>query len=170
MRKGNRLHFYDSVESATREAVLGRAATEPKDIVQQYAALPFAVRDGELLVLLVTTRGTGRWIIPKGNPEKNLKPYEVAKQEAFEEAGVTGRVHRTCFGRFEFAKSAEGGESALCAVDVYPLAVDQELDDWPEKGMRQREWMTPGQAAMRVTEPGLIDLFLNMSGFIDEAP
>jgi 8-oxo-dGTP pyrophosphatase MutT (NUDIX family) len=146
---------------------LGRAATEAKDTVQQYAALPFRVRGGELWILLVTTRGTGRWIIPKGNPEKDLKPHEVARQEAFEEAGVTGRVHRKCFGTFEFAKGSAEGASALCAVDVYPLAVEEELDDWPEKGMRQREWMTPGQAAMRVSEPGLIELFLNMGGVIE---
>ena len=146
---------------------MGRAAAGAKDAVQQYAALPFRVRDGELLVLLVTTRGTGRWIIPKGSSEKGLRPHEVARQEAFEEAGVRGQVHRECFGTFEFVKGAAAGESALCAVDVYPLAVEQELDDWPEKGMRQREWMTPGQAAMRVSEPGLIELFLNMGGVID---
>ena len=146
---------------------MGRAPPESEDVIQQYAALPFCIREGELLVLLVTTRGTGRWIIPKGNAEKELKPHEVARQEAFEEAGVKGRVHRKCCGTFEFAKSADGGPSPLCLVDVYPLAVDQELDDWPEKGMRQREWMTPGQAAMRVSEPGLIELFLNMGGVIE---
>jgi len=153
---------------------LGRAATKApqvKDVVQQYAALPFRVRDGELLVLLVTTRGTGRWIIPKGNPEKNRKPHEVAKQEAFEEAGVRGRVQRKRLGAFEFVKSPDdsAGVAALCAVDVYPLAVDEELEDWPEKGMRQREWMTPAQAAMRASEPGLIELFLNMGG-VEDAP
>lgn len=149
---------------------MGRAAPEAEDIVQQYGALPFQVRDGALMVLLVTTRGTGRWIIPKGNPEKNLKPHEVAKQEAFEEAGVVGRVRRKRLGTFRFLKSADQGPPALCAVDVYPLAVDQELDEWPERGMRQREWMTPGQAAMRVGEPGLIELFLNMGGFGEDGP
>lgn len=144
---------------------MGRAAPAAETVVQQYGALPFQVRDGALMILLVTTRGTGRWIIPKGNPEKNLKPHEVARQEAFEEAGVTGRVQRKRLGTFQFTKGADQSAPALCAVDVYPLAVDQELDDWPEKGMRRREWMTPGQAAMRVSEPSLVELFLNMSGF-----
>jgi len=149
---------------------LGRTATDTHEILQQYAALPFRVRDGALLVLLVTTRGTGRWIIPKGNPEPGLKPHEVAKQEAFEEAGVRGRVRRKRLSTFEFVKSPDDGigPGSPCTVDVYALAVDQELDDWPEKGMRLREWMTPGQAAMRVSEPGLIELFLNMSGIVDD--
>lgn len=147
---------------------MGRAAPAAETIVQQYGALPFQIRDGAVMVLLVTTRGTGRWIIPKGNPERNLKPHEVARQEAFEEAGVIGRVRRKRLGTFQFTKGVDQSESSLCTVDVYPLAVDQELDEWPEKGMRQREWMTPGQAALRVSEPGLIELFLNMSGVSEE--
>jgi 8-oxo-dGTP pyrophosphatase MutT (NUDIX family) len=148
----------------------GSEAGGAKSAVQQYAALPFIVRAGELLVMLVTTRGTGRWIVPKGNPEKKLKPHEVAAKEAFEEAGVTGRVHRKCFGTFQYTKGTYQGAPMRCAVDVYPLAVEHVLDDWPEKGLRQREWLTPGQAAMRVTEAGLIELLLHMSGFTDDPP
>ena len=157
--------YFDEAESSGQETLVGHAAPEAETILQQYGALPFQVRGGALMVLLVTTRGTGRWIIPKGNPEKNLKPHEVARQEAFEEAGVTGRVHRKRLGTFQFIKGPDQIVAALCSVDVYPLAVDREFEDWPEKGMRQRAWMTPGQAAMRVSEPGLIELFLTMGGF-----
>ncbi len=137
-------------------------------LFRQYAALPYAVQDRELLVMLVTSRQTSRWIIPKGWPEKNLKGHEVAAREAFEEAGLIGEVSKKRLSSFQYAKRLDGDARKLCRVDVFPLAVHQVLDDWPEKHQRRREWMTPGQAAMRVTEAGLIQLLLDLTDFGEE--
>lgn len=138
-------------------------------LFQQYAALPYTVQDGELLVVLVTSRQTGRWIIPKGWPEKTLKGHEVAAREAFEEAGLIGEVAKKPLSSFQYAKRLDGNQRKLCKVDVFPLGIHQVLDDWPEKSERRREWMTPGQAAMRVGEAGLIQLLLDLTDYGEEA-
>lgn len=133
-----------------------------KRTYKQYAALPYTVQDGELLVMLVTSRETGRWVIPKGWPKKNLKPCDTAAAEAFEEAGIRGEIARKSIATFTYSKRMTGGKRRQCTVDVFLLAVHDLLEDWPEKGQRKREWKTPGQAAMDVAEAGLIELFLNM--------
>jgi len=132
-------------------------------LFQQHAALPFTMRDGALWVLLVTSRETRRWIIPKGWPEKNLKGYEVAQREALEEAGVIGKIAKKPFASFRYLKWISETKHRRCIVDVFPLAVQRELDDWPEKTQRERKWMPPSQAALLVTETGLIELFLTLS-------
>jgi len=146
---------------------VGRKSEPKAKLFQQYAALPFTLRDGELLVLLVTSRETRRWIIPKGWPEKNLKGHEVAQREALEEAGVLGKIAKTPLATFQYLKRIDETKRKRCTVDVFPLAVQQELDDWPEKAQRERAWMTPGQAALRVAEAGLVHLFLTLSAQSD---
>ncbi len=131
-------------------------------LYRQYAALPYTVRDGELLVLLVTSRETGRWVIPKGWPEKNMKGSEVAAQEAFEEAGLIGEVARRPFATFQYYKRFSETKRKHCRVEVFLFAVHLELEDWPERAERRREWMTPSKAATCVAEAGLIDLLLDL--------
>lgn len=124
----------------------------------QYAALPFRVVDGRPQVMLVTTRETGRWIIPKGWPKRDVKPHKLAAREAYEEAGILGRVAKRACGAFRYAKRLGTGDSVPCEVLVFPLEVRRELADWPEKGQRQRFWTSPAEAARLVQEPGLADL------------
>ena len=130
--------------------------------LRQYAALPYTVRDGELRVLLVTSRETGRWVIPKGWRKKNLKQCDTAAAEAFEEAGMVGDIARKPIANFVYSKRLNNNKRRRCRVDVFLLAVHEELEDWPEKSQRQREWMTPGQAALCVSEAGLISLLLSL--------
>ena len=102
-------------------------------LLRQIAALPLHVApDGSLEVYLVTSRGSGRWIIPKGNPIKGLTPEEVAAREAFEEAGLVGRMLDGCVGTFEFERSGE-----VCLVEVYPMHVDKQLRRYDEKRQRK---------------------------------
>jgi 8-oxo-dGTP pyrophosphatase MutT (NUDIX family) len=90
----------------------------------QYAALPVALEEGgEPRVMLVTTRGTGRWIIPKGHPEPRLKPHELAAKEAFEEAGVVGRVRPEAIGRYRIGKPKDRAREAV-TIEVFLLEVD----------------------------------------------
>jgi len=119
----------------------------------QFAALPWRrTADGGLEVLLITSRETRRWVIPKGNPIKNLKPGPSAAQEAFEEAGVRGTVRSRAIGLYHYDKRLRSGRTQHVRVFVHPLEVREELDAWPEKAEREREWVSPAEAAERVDE------------------
>lgn len=133
----------------------------------QYAALPYRVEDGHPMVLLVTSRETKRWILPKGQPERKLSPHQVAEAEAYEEAGLVGTVFKSAFARYDTFKRLKSGREVPCLMQVYLLEVTHELDAWPEKGQRERRWMTPGEAALMVTEPGLAQILMNFGGRFD---
>ncbi|MCW2243839.1 NUDIX hydrolase [Azospirillum canadense] len=128
----------------------------------QYAALPFRLRSRRPEVLLVTSRETRRWIIPKGWAEKAVKPHAMAAREAYEEAGVRGTVDHKPFGSYRYVKRLTASKSVLCSVTVYLLEVEEELDDWPEKSERERRWLSPSQAALTVGESGLVEMLLRL--------
>ena len=129
--------------------------TEPRPRTQ-YGALPYEIGPkGRLRVLLVTSRGTGRWIIPKGWPMRFHRPHKAAAREAFEEAGVLGRTSRKSIGTDAYMKTADDGEVFPCRVTVFPMVVTDVGAVWPEEGQRRRRWFTPEQAAKRVDEPEL---------------
>ena len=106
-------------------------------------------------VLLITSRNTGRWVIPKGWPMAGRTHADSALQEAWEEAGVKGAVAETVIGTYHYAKMLRDGRSAAIAVAVYPVAVTALADDFPEAGQRRRRWFRPRKAAKRVAEPEL---------------
>src|ERR1043165_1697869 len=115
-----------------------RKAPSPKKRAgHQYAALPLAVRDGETMVMLVTSRETRRWVLPKGWAEPELAPHEAAAKEAFEEAGLVGEVEPEPVGHYSYEKHLRGGRSVPCEVGVFPLWVERQLEDWPERGQRE---------------------------------
>ena len=122
----------------------------------QVGVLPIArLPGGDPHVLLVTSRETRRWVIPKGWPMKGRKPHEAAAQEAFEEAGLIGRVGKRALGRFAYDKRLKGDRVITCLVQVFPFAVRKQRKDWPEKEQRVARWFTIAEAAGAVTEPGL---------------
>jgi 8-oxo-dGTP pyrophosphatase MutT (NUDIX family) len=123
----------------------------------QYGALPYRFTpEAALEILLVTTRRTRRWIIPKGWPIKSLRPPKAAAREAFEEAGVTGRVGVKPVGTFTYEKALDdAGVEATCEVKVYPLLVRRQLDVFPESQQRMLQWVDPAKAIMLIKEPGL---------------
>jgi uncharacterized protein len=100
--------------------------------IRQIAALPLIMNeDGSVDVCIITARGSGRWIIPKGNPIRGLAPHEVAAREALEEAGLLGQAHPHRIGTFTFERRRDGREKT-CTVDVYAMKVERQLKDWPE--------------------------------------
>ena len=122
----------------------------------QIGALPLRQDgDGVLRVLLITSRETGRWIIPKGWPMKGRKAYQAAEQEALEEAGVTGRISKTPIGSFTYWKR-QADHFELCEVTVYPMTVEHQRKRWDERAQRTAAWFTLDEAARQVGEPGLI--------------
>lgn len=130
---------------------------------QQYAALCYRQdpADHHVEVLLVTSRDTGRWIIPKGWPMADKPDYGVAAQEAYEEAGVRGEISKQPIGYYLYDKVLKDDFAIGCRVQVHPLAVERLIDDYPEKGQRQSRWFPYQSAAEKVREPLLKSLILD---------
>jgi 8-oxo-dGTP pyrophosphatase MutT (NUDIX family) len=121
----------------------------------QFGAAPFRFReDGKIEVLLVTTRETKRWMVPKGWPIKKLGPLGTAMREAYEEAGVRGDCGPS-IGSFDYLKVMHKGPDQICVVELFPLRVTEELDDWPEKAERDRRWFSAQDASAAVEEEPL---------------
>ena len=126
-----------------------------KQEFRQFGALPFHFdANGAPHVYLVTSRGSGRWIIPKGNPIRDLAPHKVAAREALEEAGLVGHIQRNCIGTFEFDRR-RGGSETICRVNVYALEVDRQLQYWAEAGQRSVRCCNLATALSLLTLPGL---------------
>lgn len=106
-------------------------------------------------VLLITSRGTGRWIIPKGWPMEGRTLSGAAAREAWEEGGVEGRIGHDEIGRYLYDKVQDSGSAVPVEVRVFPLIVVATRSDYPEAEERKRRWFTPGEAAKLVDEPGL---------------
>lgn len=128
----------------------------------QVAALCLNPDTGQ--VLLITSRGTGRWIVPKGWPMPGRSLAEAAMQEAWEEAGVTGRIEHTEIGRYHYDKEQAHGFAIPIEVRVFPLHVDQLKDNFPERDERKRRWFAPDEAARTVAESGLRKILKNLRG------
>jgi 8-oxo-dGTP pyrophosphatase MutT (NUDIX family) len=123
-------------------------------------ALPYRLDDdASVEVLLVTTRETKRWIIPKGWPMKGFKPCKAAAREAYEEAGVRGRVSGRAFGHFVYEKRLEDSvDTVPCQVEVFPLLVKRQSKDWPEAKQRTTRWFPATEAAALVDNDQLCAL------------
>jgi ADP-ribose pyrophosphatase YjhB (NUDIX family) len=138
---------------------------------RQVAALP--VRrgpDGSLLVLLVTTLQTQRWIIPKGWPLPDYHDYLAAAAEAREEAGVLGEAQAMSIGSYTYEKRKKATGPVPVRVSVFLLEVQEELETWPECQRRQRAWFTLTDAAAAVREPELRELLLQVKQSVDALP
>lgn len=127
--------------------------------MRQIAVLPYRTlgpsSDAPIEVLLITSRGTGRWVIPKGGMKKMLTPHGSAAAEAEEEAGVLGAVCPVPLGSYRYRKRRPSGASVWADVDVFPFAVTHELDTWDEQHQRERRWFALADAAAAVDEPDL---------------
>ncbi|MEI8177248.1 NUDIX hydrolase [Aestuariivirga sp.] len=122
---------------------------------KQYAALPWRYSGGSREVLLISSRDTGRWVIPKGWPIRGLSPAETAAREAYEEAGLGGMVSKKPIGEFEYGKRLDNGAVLATRVEVFALEQMVQHKDWPEKGQRRLQWFSVPEAAEAVEEPEL---------------
>lgn len=130
---------------------------------KQFAALPYRLRDGDVEILLITTRKKRRWSVPKGWPIKRSTPQQTAAVEAFEEAGVRGAIRARRIGRFK-KRRVKKHQSVLCDVQIFPLQVKHQHGHWPEMGQRSRLWVNPRQAAALVKKAGLRRAIKNFEG------
>ncbi|MCB1366932.1 MAG: NUDIX hydrolase [Rhodobacteraceae bacterium] len=123
---------------------------------RQVAALCYRENDGDKEVLMITSRRTGRWIIPKGWPIDGLGFPDAALYEAWEEAGVKrGRIAGAASGSYRYRKRLQNGAERPCLVDVYPVEVDSMAGTYPESTQRQRRWVARDEAANMVKEAEL---------------
>ncbi|MFK4825695.1 NUDIX hydrolase [Paenochrobactrum sp. BZR 588] len=136
----------------------------PNGRLQQVAALVWRIENGELQLLTITSRGTGRWIIPKGWPQTGRTLARTAMREAFEEAGIRGVIDPIPVGTYDYQKYDMPPEAiSSFTVAVYAVAFTEQLDKWPERGERILDWVSPDVAADRVEEPELKKLILGFA-------
>ncbi len=110
---------------------------------------------GVLKILLITSRDTGRWVIPKGWPMRKRTEAEAAAREAFEEAGVRGDISTRSLGLFSYVKALPKGRSRYCIVRVFGIEVREMLRQYPETGQRRMKWFTADKASRKVSEAEL---------------
>ena len=122
----------------------------------QVAALCYRGKGDQREVLLITSRGTGRWILPKGWPIDGMNAAEAAMQEAWEEAGVSdGKIGTKPVGEFNYVKHMDDGGAAQCDAQVYSIKVKTMQDEFPEADERELRWVPAEEAAEMVDEKGL---------------
>lgn len=126
-----------------------------RQLTKQIAALPYRKHGAGIEVLLITSRETRRWVIPKGWPMLHLADFKAARREAFEEAGIEGEMNHKSMGSYFYDKRKKSGRFQPVQVTVYAMEVTRLLDNWPEKKQRTRAWFPAQDAAELVQEEGL---------------
>ena len=135
---------------------------DKRDVRTQFAALCYRLVHDKVEVLVITSRRSQNWILPKGWPMDGKTPAECAVQEAWEEAGVIGRVNTKCLGLYSYHKDLGPEQGSVpCVAMVYGVRVNSLADEFPEAGQRKRKWLRPQRAADRVSEPELAQLLRN---------
>lgn len=151
-----------------RSSLLAQLANEPEKLFsgafrQQYGAVCFRYvgETSKIEILVISSRDTGRWIVPKGWPMKKKKPHEAAAIEAWEEAGVRGYVRKTAVGRYTYLKFLDDGDVVPTIVDLFQIEVTNQKEEFKEKGQRIIAWVEPDEAARRVRELELKSLLVD---------
>lgn len=124
--------------------------------LDQVAALPVRLHaEGFVEVMLITSRESNRWIIPKDWASPELDPHEIAARTAGDEAGLIGTAGIGPIGHFTYDNRLSNGVVLPCRVAVHLFRVSGQLDRWPERGKREIDWLTSREAAKRVCNMSL---------------
>jgi 8-oxo-dGTP pyrophosphatase MutT (NUDIX family) len=141
-------------------ALLDRLASPPSANTpiaeRQSGAIPYAMVELTPVFLLVTSRRTGRWIFPKGGLAKGMEPWESAKKEAYDEAGVEGVVDTVPVGSYRSWKT-RGMRRFAIEVAMYPLRVERQVEKWRETDERHRHWVTLPEVTRLIADKRLAD-------------
>jgi len=128
---------------------------EMKLPLRQSGVIPFRRTGADVEVLLVTSRETGRWVIPKGGIQRGLTAAQSAEHEALEEAGVKGKIRKKPLGSYTYSKRLSPAISVPAIVEVFALQVNKCVKKWPEMSEREIEWVDVPTATDLVHEDGL---------------
>ncbi|MXQ06410.1 NUDIX domain-containing protein [Alphaproteobacteria bacterium GH1-50] len=128
---------------------------DKRNVRTQFGAVCWRQHRDEVQVLLVTSKRSKRWIIPKGWPQDGATPAEAAMTEAWEEGGVEGKVRPVCLGIYSYSKERSDNENMPCVVAIFPIKVANLAKSWPEERRRKRRWFSLKKAAGLVEEPEL---------------
>jgi 8-oxo-dGTP pyrophosphatase MutT (NUDIX family) len=129
---------------------------------KQYGALCFRLGEGgRIEILVITSRDSGRWVLPKGWPMKGKKPHEAATIEAWEEAGVRGKARKRSIGCYTYLKELDSETVVPCIVEMFQIEVEELEAKFKERGQRAQAWVSPDEAARRVREIELKSLLVN---------
>lgn len=139
---------------------------DKRELRTQFGALCYRVKDGKIKILMITSRSGKRWILPKGWPMHQATPAQAAAREAFEEAGVEGKISGHCLGIFSYNREFKGDEFP-CVVAIYPLLVKKLHAIYPETGQRKRKWMSRKKASAAVDNAELAQIIRNFDGAAD---
>lgn len=127
--------------------------------VEQSCVVPYRTIDTWVEFALITSRNTGRWIVPKGTVEPNMTSAASAAKEALEEAGLLGKTGDQPLGEYFYSKFGR-----VYRVEIFPFYVTEQLDDWDEKHFRKREWVAADDALSRITETAVQDAIRQLAG------
>jgi len=153
MSQAKRKFRKDGPSATPGEPQSGETWRKPRP---QVGTLPFRFdEEGRFRIMLITSRESRRWVIPKGWPMRSLKPHRAAEREAYEEAGLKGRVGKAAVGVYAYEKRLAGGLVVPCEVSVFLLRMTGQRKRWPEMGQRDGRWFSPDEAAELVQEEGL---------------
>lgn len=133
----------------------------------QSGVIPYAIVEATPVFLLVTSRQRGHWIFPKGRISDGMEPRESARQEAYEEAGVEGVIGTRSIGSYRTWKT-RGMRRFVIAVEVYPLRVERQHDNWRETGERYRHWVTLPEATRLITDTRIVELIRTFARHLRE--
>ena len=152
--------------SAVKKDGVSKKAIQKPATRLQFGALTYRkTKTAGLEILLVTSRQTKRWVIPKGWPIKGLKPSASAAQEAYEEAGVRGKIETRSMGSYVYQKLLDNKAVVVpCEVRVFALRVGRQEKVWPEIKQRQTRWFAPDEAMTSVDEDELKALIARFAG------
>ena len=142
-----------------------------ESLMHRIGIVPFDIKDDAIALLFVTSQTRGRWILPKGAVESGENHIEACHREGFEEAGIEGVVLEDFPITLPINKQTDDGKKAV-PVTYYPLLVQSQVDDWPEKEQRERHWALLSDATKvtyREDYQGLISLFSSLTPWIKEA-
>ncbi len=135
--------------SKVKQQPITLPAAGKREIRTQFGALCYRIRNDKVQVLIITTRSRKNWIIPKGWPIDQATPANAAAREAFEEAGVEGKVHGNSLGIFTNNKQIDGDDFPV-VVAVFALKVKRIHAIYPERGQRKRKWLSRKKAAAMI--------------------
>ena len=136
----------------------------------QYGVIPYRRAEDRIEIMLITSRSTQRWIVPKGWPLARKPARDVACLEALEEAGLEGTIGKRRFGFFHYHKRLKDGSIVLCRVDVFAFEVGRQLDDWLERRERKRRWFDAQRAIKLVREDELKALIRALARSLEPRP